>query len=177
MRSTRLLLLSTCLLGGCTGFGGFELTLDIPEQRVDGNPLGGLLGTPFDAPIPLMIDLASETAARDTGPAQHVRLSALTLSITPTAEPEGDTDDLAFIDRAEIFVESTQSGSSLPRVRVAVLEQVPAGTRQVSFETDASVDLLPYVQEGARLTSSADGEVPPDDVTFEGSVLLSVEVL
>lgn len=171
-----LLALLASLLAGCLGAGDFEVDIDVAEQHIDGNPLGGLLGGVFEVPIPLDVDLAAETAARDTGPAQHVRLAELSLVITPTAEPEGDTDDFDFLDSAAIFVESRQSGSSLPRVEVAHVDPAPNGVRQIFFDTDARVDLLPYIDEGARLTSSAQGHAPPDDVTFVGRAVLSVEV-
>jgi hypothetical protein len=170
----------TLLLGlaisGC-GAIGFDLPIELREQHIEGSVLGGVLGGVFEVPIPLDIDLQAETQARDTGPAQHVRLAALTLSITTTDEPSGDTDDFAFIDGVEIWVESAQSGSSLPRTRVAELGPVPDGAREISFTTDESVDLLPYINEGARLTSSAQGTQPDDDVSFDGVVMLSVEVL
>lgn len=161
---------------GPAGLLSFELGYDVAEQRVEGSPLGGLLGGVVDVPIPLDIDLAAETASRDTGPAQHVHLTELRLDITATEEPAGDTDDFDFLDTVEIFVESARSGSSLPRQRVASLEAVPRGARTISLAPD-DVDLIAYVQEGARLTSSASGRVPPDDVTFTGHLTLVVEVL
>ena len=102
--------------------------------------------------IPLNIDLSSETAARGTGPAQHVYLTDFTLSVTSTDEPAGDTDDLSFISSIEIFVESTQAGTTLPRMRVAHLDAVPAGARTISLQTDG-VDLIGYVREGARFAA------------------------
>lgn len=171
------ILLLSAALAGCVGFGSFELSIAISEQRVQGSPLGGLLGGLFDLPIPLDVDLAVETAARQTGPAQRVRLLALTLDITETAESATDQDDFGFIDSVDIFVESRRSDSALPRRRVAWIESSPGAVRQLVFETDTSVDLLPYVQEGARLSSAARARVPPDDVTFVGAALLSVEVL
>lgn len=161
---------------GPRGFASFALGYDTAEQQVDGNPLGGLLGNAIDVPIPLDVDLAAETAARDTGPAQHVHLTELRLDITETAEVAPDTDDFDFVDRIEIFVESSQSGSALPRQRVASLEAVPRGARSISLTPD-DVDLIDYLREGARLTSSASGTVPPDDVTFAGHLELAIEVL
>jgi hypothetical protein len=157
--------------------GAFDLVQPLAEQRVVGSPLGGVLGGFFEVPIPLEVDLAAETMARETGPAQAVRLRSLTLGVTATAEEGDDTDDLSFIDRVDIFVESREGGSSLPRVRVATLGDVAPGTREVSFDTDEEVNLLPYVQEGARLTSEGEGTAPPDDVTFAGEAILTVEVL
>jgi hypothetical protein len=175
MTSLRYVLLLAALLLGACGIARFPLGYDIAEQYVSGNPLGGLLG-PISVPIPLDIDLASETAARDTGPAQHVYLVGLTLSVTTTDEPAGDTDDLSFVDSIEIFIEPTSSGSTLTRQRVAHLNPAPDGTRSLSLETDG-VDLIQYLREGARLTSSASGTVPPDDVSYTGHLELAIEVL
>ena len=175
VRSTGIMI-ALSILVGCSDLGSFAVELDLAEQRVPGSPVGGLLGGLFEVPIPLDVDLEAETAARDTGPVQHVRLSQLTLRITPTAEPEGDTDDFGFIDSVEIFVESTSADSELPRVRVARLPE-EVGGREIAFETDPSVDLLPYIREGARLTSEASGQAPEDDVTFDGRAVLDLEVL
>lgn len=162
------------LLPGC-GLARFTLGYDSAEQRVTGSPLGGLLG-PIALPIPLDIDLAAETAARDTGPVQHVFLVSMTLSVTPSSEPAGDADDLGFIDGVEIFVEPTRGGSALPRQRIARLDPTPDGTRTLSLECEA-VDLVDYLREGAQLTASARGTVPPDDVSFLAHLELAVEVL
>jgi len=165
------------LLTGCASVGGFEISQALPERTVAGNPLGGLLGGFVDVPIPLDVDVASQTAARDTGPATALRLTDLRLRITSTEEPPGDEDDFAFIESAEVFVASAASDSTLPRVRVATASQPPAGARELVFTTDSSVDLLPYAREGAELSAEASGEAPPDDVSFDGAIVLAVEVL
>ena len=174
MRTCLLCLVVVLVLGGCSGIVSFSVGYDVAEQRIEGSPLGGLLGGVID--IPLDVDLSAETAARDTGPAQHVYLTELALEITPTAEPAGDTDDFDFIDSIEIFVESARSGSTLPRVRVAHSDPVPRGVRRLELAVD-DVDLVEYVREGARLTSSSSGRVPPDDVTLDGHLTLVIEVL
>lgn len=140
-----------------------------------GNPLGGLLG-PVSLPIPLDIDLAAEAAARDTGPVQHVFLVGFSLSATATSEPTGDTDDLGFIDGVEIFVEPNHEESALPRQRIARLDPAPDGLRTMSLECEP-VDLVEYVREGAQLTASARGTLPPDDVSYVAHLELALEVL
>lgn len=157
---------------GCAG-AGFEVGIDLRESTVQGNPLGGLLGGLVEVPIPLDVDVAAETAARDTGPAQAVRLLDLRFFVTETEEPAGDTDDLAFVESAVVFVEA----EGLPRVQIAEAVPPRSGERVLLFMTEPSVNLLPYVNAGARLTSRAAGTAPPDDVSFAGSATLSVEVL
>lgn len=163
--------------GDGDGVGDFELPIEIGETTVEGSLLGGLLGGLFDVPIALDVDLEAETEARGTGPVQNVYLTRFYLDVTPTAEPAGDSDSLDFIDTVDIFVESTQSGSSLPRQRVATLDGVEDGARHVEFDCDTSIDLLPYINEGARLTAEATGNQPTDDVSFNGLAILLVEVL
>ncbi len=169
------LALTTCAFAQGCGLAQFPLGYDIGEQVVPGSPLGPVLGGTL-VDVPINIDLSAATAARGTGPAQHVYLTDLTLAVTTTDEPAGDTDDLSFISTIQIFVESSQSGSALPRVRVAHLDSVPAGARSISLQTDG-VDLIGYVREGARLTASATGHAPPDDVSYDGHLDLAVQVL
>lgn len=159
-----------------TACSGFDIEEPIPEQRVKGLLLGGLLSELFVEPIPLDIDIAAETAARDTGPAQSVTLESFTLAVTPTAVSSGDSDDFDFIDAITVQVESRRAGSALPPGIVATLDPVPRGVQEISL-TPTELDLLPYVEEGARIRASVRGSTPPDDVTIDGTVVLTVEVL
>jgi hypothetical protein len=161
-------------LAGC-GAIHFGIGYDIPEQLVMGSSDGGALDGEL-VPVPLDIDLSAETAARGTGPAQHIYLTSFTLSVTATSEPPGDTDDLGFVDHVELFASGASQGSNLPRVRIAHLDQVPDGARTITLESDG-VDLIAYVQQGARLDAIASGFVPPDDVSVSGHVDFNVVVL
>lgn len=180
MRHLPLALACLCL-SGCFLFMddgslvSFPIDYDLPEQTVEGNLLGGLLGSLLPLPIAVDVDLEAETRARDTGPAQHVYLTEFRLFVTPTSEPSGDSDDFAFLDSIEVYVESRQAGSSLPRQRIAHLDTVPDG-RVISLQLD-DVDLIDYVNEGALLTASGSGSTPFDDVSFGGQLELVVEVL
>lgn len=61
-------------------------------------------------------------------------------------------------------------------MRIAHLDPAPDGQRTLSLESDG-VDLLPYVNEGARITATAAGSAPPDDVSYNGRLELLVVVL
>src|SRR5258706_13820363 len=91
---------------GC-GIIPFDLDQDIPQQRITGNPLGGLLPSFLSAPVPLNIDLKAETQKRDTGPAKSANLKALRFRATST----GNFD---FLDEIHISVDSANQ-SSLPK--------------------------------------------------------------
>jgi hypothetical protein len=155
------------------------ITIDraIPEQVVAGNPLSPVLPAGLEFPIPLDIDLEAEAEAMNAGPVQRVTLESVRLDITSTEEPPGDTDDWDFVSSIRVFVESSASGSDLPRVQVAVLDPTPDGQRRLQLDTDTSVNLKRYVEEGARLVAEVSGRAPPDDVSYGGQVTLGLSFL
>jgi hypothetical protein len=161
-------------LWGC-GIGDFDVERGISEQRVPGNALSGLLETFFDTPIPMNVNIQEETAARDSGPAQSAHLTRLDFRITASAMSAPDKDDFSFLRSASVFIESTRAGSELPRQKIAEAEDIQASA-VLSFHTFDRVDILPYTEEGARFVSEAEASAPPDDVTFEGSFTVSVEL-
>lgn len=161
-------------------FGDITFTEESQEAIVMGSG-GGLLDMlPTNnllPPLRLEIDLQEELDSQNAGPAKAVYLDALSLTITPTAMPEGDTDNFDFIDKVDVFVESTKSGSTLSKKQVAVLENVPENQSTVDFTVIEDVDLKPYIEEGVRLTTSGSGEVPPDDTSFKAIVTIRAELL
>lgn len=169
------LLALVAALPGCASVSDFDVKRSIAEQRVSGSPLAGILDDLFAVPIPIDVDIASETAARDTGPATSSHLRQLELRITPTAEGASDSDDFGFLDSVNVFIESTRQNSSLPRTQIAEAVNI-APSRVLPFEVASSVDVLPYADEGSRFVSEVKGSVPRDDVSFDGSFTLRVEV-
>lgn len=174
-----ILLIAT--LGACgENFGDITFTEESQEAIVMGSS-GGLLNMlPTNnllPPLKLEIDLQEELDSQNAGPAKAVYLDALALTITPTSMPEGDTDNFDFVDKVDVYVESTKSGSSLPKKQVAVLENVPQGKTTVDFTVIEDVDLKPYIEEGVRLTTTGNGEVPPDDTSFKAIVTIRAELL
>jgi hypothetical protein len=163
------------ILTGCASIGDFDVERTIAEQRVQGNPLAGLLKDLFAVPIPMGVDIRSEAAARDSGPAKAAHLRELVLQITPTSKTVGDEDDFGFLDSVDVFIESTKEGTTLPRTRIAQAADIQP-TERLDFDVVSSVDVLPYSDEGSRFTSDVHGSVPPDDVSFDGSFTLRVEL-
>ena len=161
------------LAAGCSVLD-FNVDQDIEEQVIEGSPLPGVLDGFLAAPIQL--DLQSEIAAQETGPVDQVRLTSLSFDITATARPAGDTDDWSFLTSVDLYVESTMAGSNLPRTKVASVTNPGAVTRLVFTPVDG-VNLLPYVNEGARLVTEASGNAPPDDVSFAGRAVFRVSPL
>lgn len=164
------------LLFAVSGCEVLDLDVDvaIEEQRINGfDPLTTLLPVPFD----LDVDLEAETQARNTGPAQGVRAKAMFLQITNTAIGTDDVDTFDFASSVTIFISSMQEDSSLPKIPVATLSPVPRTRRRIVLDVNSGLDLRPYIDEGAVLDSVARGSTPDDDVTLDGVLTLSYEVL
>ncbi|HEX2574629.1 MAG TPA: hypothetical protein VH877_34095 [Polyangia bacterium] len=164
-------ILCALLVSGC----GLPFTIgqDVPEQTVpaDPNPLPAPLVQDF-IQIPLTIDLQSEIEKHKTGPAQSVRLKSLTLAATPANNPSGNFD---FLDEVHIFI-APSSGNALPEVEIATLKPVPRGATSVSFTVVPDVDLLPYIKQGARITSRVTGHYPQREFTFNGHLRVTVYI-
>jgi hypothetical protein len=167
----RLIELVLCLaLSGC-GAISFDVEQKIPEQRVMGSALGGLLPSFLPSPIRLDVDLKAEQEKHGTGPATKLFLKRLEFDITPPATPSGNFD---FLDEAHVFVEASAAG--LPKVEIATLKPAPGGAVSVVFTAVPAVNLLPYVNAGAELSATASGTQPNRDVTFDGLIVLDVRI-
>ena len=163
-------LLCFVVAAGC-GALPFDVDQDIPEQRVAGSPLGGLLPA-FLAPVPLTIDLSAETQKRDTGPAKSATLKSIRFSATPHSNPSGNFD---FVDEIHIYVDS-QNDPSLPKKEIASLKPVPKGQTTIHLQVVSGIDLLPYINKGAEITATATGHQPSQDFTYDGHVTITVHI-
>jgi hypothetical protein len=165
----------TGVLSGC-GALRFDINQPIAEQKIMGNILASALGVFIPTPFPLTVNLDQETKARGTGPAKSAGLTALSFKLTNVPNPPRSTDNFDFVDRIEIFVESTKSGTALVKQKVADLIPVPKGLTKIDLQCYPNVDLVPYINEGARISSTASGRVPSNDMTFDGLVTIEVRV-
>jgi hypothetical protein len=164
---------SLCILAlaasGC-GVLDFNIEQAVPEQMIQGSNIPGPIATLF--PLPLSLDLSSKIKAQETGPIKSVTLASLELNIKV---PTDGSVDWSFVDQVDVFVESTRSGSSLPKTKIA---SVTSPTGQVlKFVVDGSVNLKPYVDEGAKVDSSGTGRAPTKDLTYDGLGVFTVHPL
>jgi hypothetical protein len=161
------------VVAGC-GIADFNVTQPIIEQRVQGSALPGPLAVLF--PLPLSLDISAKIKEQTTGPIDAVTLASLSLTITMTGEPGGDTDDWSFVDQIDVFVSSTKSGSALPKVKIAHVTS-PGAVRTLQFAIESGVNLKPYVEEGSLVEGTASGHAPADDVTYDGVSVFTVHPL
>lgn len=171
MRSLCLSVVSMAV-AGC-GIADFDVAQPVPEQMVAGSPLPGPLATLF--PIPVSLDLESAIMKQTTSPVGTIELDSLSLTITPTDEPSGDTDDWSFLAECDVYVQGTGS-SALPKVLIATAKS-PGAVQTVDFDVVPGVDLKPYVDQGGTVESDGSGTAPPDDVSYAGSADFRVHPL
>jgi hypothetical protein len=162
-------------LGGC-GLIEFDLNEKVPEQRIQGSVLAGILPAFLGSPVPLTLDVQAASKAMGTGPVTSASLKSLSFNITATAMASGDTDDFDFVRSIDVFVESRKSGSPLQKVKIADLPSPQTGVKQLNLRTYPEVDLLPYINEGCQISATASGTAPPDDVTFDGQVTVRAKI-
>lgn len=163
-------LIAAVALAGC-GVADFDIDQPIVEQRISGSPLPGPLAVLF--PLPLDIDISSKIKEMETGPIDSVTLKSLKLTITATGMPSGDTDDWRFVDEIHVFVESSMSGSTLPRVEICKVVN-PGQVTTLDFEVVSGIDINPYVNEGSVVEAESSGTLPDDDVTYDGEAVFTV---
>jgi hypothetical protein len=170
---TRLSFVLLLLLAGCGSVLDFTVDQDVPEQVVQGSSLPGPLAALF--PLPIRVDIQSKIEAQETGPIDSVKLDSMHLDITASERPDGDSDDWAFIDHVDLYVESSKSGSTLPRVKVGSAS-APGAVQRLDFEPE-DVNLLPYLNEGCQMTAEASGTAPNDNVSYDGLAVFVVRPL
>lgn len=166
------LALGVVLAAGC-GAIPFDVSQTVPEQTVQGSPLGGLLPSFLPQPFPVTIDATAETQKRDTGPAHSANLKSLVFTATPHDMPSGSFD---FVDEIHIYVAPSSASSSLPRVEIARKQPVPKAQTSLSLDVVPGVDLLPYINAGATLSATATGTQPARDFTYDGVVTITIHI-
>ena len=153
----------------------FDVTIDLPEQRQVGQA-NGTLSTLLPAPFVFTVNLSDEAKIRNANPPRQVFIKDFSLVITGTSRGIGDIDTFDYLNTAEFFIEPTRMGSVLQRVKVADIpaKEGPAGL--IAPRLVSNLNILPLLQEGAQLVTTATGKTPTDDVSFNGTIVLAVDV-
>ncbi len=155
------------LLCGC-GTQDFTVEQDLPAQTVPGDPLGGLLGSVFPQAFTLSIDLKAEEQKHDTGPASHVFLQSMSLSVVT---PQASFD---FLDEIHLFAAAMPTPDA--KVEIAKKAPVPKGLTKLDFDVLPNVDLIQMVQTGVEITATASGRKPSQDTSIDGHVVIDVKI-
>lgn len=175
-------------LSGCNGttLGHFDVDETLPETRVEGNAVIGLLPEFFPA-MTLDVSSSEEFQSEDFDFLTSIQLDELTLIITASSTDEnedsledGEADNFDFLSGIEIYIESEFDGES-QRALIGFIDaddpQLSAGAQSIDF-TLTGTDILSYVEAdaGYAVQIEASGEAPPDAVIFGGDVVYRVGV-
>lgn len=116
-------------------------------------------------------DISQSQEFRNQGYSKNQIDSVVVASFTLTAtDPAGA--DFDFLDRVRFFAES----EGLPRVEIASLDPVPAGSTVLDLELSGA-ELRDYAAaESMTITTEASGRRPPEETTIEAEVVLDVDV-
>ena len=101
----------------------------------------------------------------------------MTLTISNTSMPSGDTDNFDWIQSGEIYIESADKATILPRRRIAEITSVQPGQTTLNIKVSSELNLLQYITEGNLVSSTGMATQPTDDVSFTGKVTLHVSAL
>jgi hypothetical protein len=165
----RKLLVAAALLGSACGAIGFDVTQTIPQETIQGSPLGALLPSFLPSPFPISIDVKQQEQQHGTGPATSANLKSLTFTALPHAMPSGNFD---FVDEIHIFV----AANNLPMVEIAKLAPVPKGQTTLNLNVVQGIDLLPYINAGATISAQASGHQPAQDFSYDGTVVITIRI-
>jgi hypothetical protein len=145
----------------------FDIPYDVPEQTVPGNATAHAAGVSVSAPLmpfPVNIDVAQQAKANGvSGVISTVTLTSLSLSITKSS---GCFD---FVQDISISISSTKAGTALQPAVIATGSN-PGCVQTFNLQT-TSVNLKPYLDEGAQATPSGHGIPPATDVSFNGHLV------
>ncbi|MBA2662143.1 MAG: hypothetical protein H0U74_07595 [Bradymonadaceae bacterium] len=177
-RLSRVLIAGFCLVLFACGLASFTMNEESKEIIIAGQATGilGSLADLFPANIPMDFNLEQELKARDAGVAESVYLTELRFAITATRDPDG-SDNFNFLDSVDIHLEPTTARSALPARRLAWIDTVADGRRELFLKVDDGIDLRPYIEEGMRLKSTVKGSAPRNDVSMKVFAKLDVHLL
>ena len=173
---------------GCanTTLARISVDEDVPETRVQGAGLIGVLPLELSS---LSMDATSteDYASEEFDYVTEIKFKSLSFDITASSTDsstdsfeDGIEDNFDFINSMELFIKATFDGEE-QQTRIAYLDaedaQVGSGSNHLKLTLD-NVDILDYVEadEGYEVVVNANGNVPPDDVIFDGKAVYRVGI-
>jgi hypothetical protein len=178
---------AAALLSSCSGgvIGHVDVDQQVPAVTVQGNPAGGILPPSLDS---FALDITQEASYQngDFDYAKTIQLDRLTLTITSDSEGAADTledgrpDHFNFLNSLQVLVIASFNGQS----QEVLVASLPAGDPQLSNQSRQIVlqmtgaDILGYVEavDGYQVQVRATGNLPPDNVIFNGQATYRVGV-
>jgi len=182
------LVLFSALSIGCSDTTLTRISVDEPlgETTVQGVGFGNILPLTLSE---LNTDITQQEAYQqeEFDYVTEIMISSMTLTVTESSDDsdrdafeDGNEDNFDFIEEMELYIRANISGETR-KERIAFLSsddpQIATATRNISLST-TGLDILEYVEAegGYEVIVEGNGNVPPDDVIFDGEVVYRVGV-
>lgn len=164
----------------------FNVDEELPETRVDGVGVVGVLPTEFAA---ILVDVTQSDAynEEDFDHVTSIRVTNLRLDISEASEgtgedalEDGQPDNFDFFQSLDLVILATYDGADREE-RIAYLagDDTQVGSSATSLNlTTTNIDIQPFVEApgGYTIQTQATGSAPPDDVVFDGEIRYQVGV-
>jgi hypothetical protein len=164
-------LLPLLVVAGCESFDQGRVEA-IAEIVIDGPGIERAAGRPLE---PDAVDPVSWDVPLPGVPAA-IFATEVRLSISDTERGDGDVDDFGFLTGIRFTIASTREGSTLPP-RLLAWNLSPGPDETLILDTAAGLDVTDYILEGFELRVTVEGVVPEDAVSFDGEVVLAIDVI
>ncbi len=165
------LLAAPLLFAACESFDEGRVER-IAEIVIDGPGIEAAAGRPLE---PDSVDPVTWEVPLPGVPA-GIFATEVRLFITGSERSTGDVDDFAFLSAIRFTIASTREGSTLPP-RLLAWNLSPRPEQVLVLDTAAGLDVTDYILEGFELRVAVEGVVPDDAVSFDGEVVLAIDVI
>lgn len=169
-----------------SSIGSFSVDESLGETRVQGVGFVNILPLTLSE-LNLNIEEQEAYEAEDFDFVTKIRMKELSLSVTDSSDdPEidsfedGNEDNFDFIESMNLYIQASIDGEQR-KEQIAFLSssdsQIASETRQLTFSM-TGLNILDYVEAagGYTVLIEGSGNVPPDDVIFDGEVQYSVSI-
>lgn len=176
------------IASGCsdTTLTRFNVDETLGETTVQGVGFGNILPLTFSE-LDADIEQQESYGQEDFDYVTEIKMTELTLSIVDASDdPErdsfedGNEDNFDFLESMTLYIQASIGGEQRKET-IALLSaddpQIASSTRQLSLTT-TGLDILDYVEAdgGYQVIVEGNGNVPSDDVVFNGEVVYRVGV-
>jgi hypothetical protein len=184
--SLALATLTTTFACSDTTLTRFNVDERLEETTVQGVGFGNVLPLTLSE-LNADIEQQESYGQEDFDYVTEIRMTSLSLAIVEASDdPErdsfedGNEDNFDFVESLNLYIQANIGGTE-QKESIAFLAstdpQIATSSRRISLET-TGIDILDYVEAdgGYQVVIEGSGNVPPDDVIFNGDVVYRVGV-
>ena len=164
----------------------FNVDEQLDETRVEGVGFVNILPLTLSE-LDANVEDQESFAREDYDYVTEIVMKSLALRITDTSDnpdrdsfEDGNEDNFDFVESMKLYIQALLNGEQR-KEEIAFLDssdpQIATSTRQLTLST-TGIDILKFVEaeDGYQVIIEATGNVPPDDVIFDGQVTYRVGV-